>query len=1013
MPCTIQIMRKEFEGIYKTLENIINEDIIAPLISKIDKSIDFQSQFKAILDDYFETLSKQGAKLSVATLVKTTRKLKQNLYEQKKENKLIFKTFSEIFESYENNFGKFANGLPYKTQRIQGKERFIIVFDDNDFVKLVKPIKKLLFGISQMPVRVSNLFRTFLNKETKQFRIWRHTIPYENLMLFHFRAGFVQQLIPIIGKVLASEIQVLSSIIDIEHRLERQVKMCRETNDVSHIFNFEYSELFIQIQNDLFVLKSQTNQLIIRASNKTFEAFAKNFEIAGTIELPKWNFSKRKIRKEIKKTNKLTTKLFRGWAIANYAINDNRLFEKELYSIKYLLLDEHYNTINNWTNHIKHDILPELDLVTIFLNNLKRHIETTSSTDKQLKSLLVSLKFEIQGQLSSAILQRLIDSMLEYNIPEKIDRLEVKLNRGIAQISDKRAINKSNTYSGSLKMKDLTFISPNELFSFEAFPEFIITTKSIKSRLVNQIDIIQRAIKEIGQIAEYNIDSAITITEKGETDYDIVKSIALEGIIRAITKTAEIKDKELEINKKKGDELYEAVKKFSARLMVFVNTEDIIRMKFRIARAKTNEQTKRFRKNLIGYITNLIPNILNSIREFASRILGVHATFRKKLGLVQSRQMISTDIANFLAETETAIEKLPYIYQRLFKPQELKDTTFVAGRETETNQLIIAYKNWQKGRFAPVCVIGEQGSGTSTLLETFINQTDIPYPIKKIQLCNTITEKDEFINLLSSLFTDSNINSYEALVRHISDLPSRKIFIIEKIHNLFLRKVTGFNCIKLLFDLISQTGRKIFWLTSCTIYSWEYLNKTIQIEDYFAYTIKLTELSAETIKNIILKRHRVSGYDIFFQIPKHLRNNKKYKKLNDEEKQEFLQEEYFEYLNNYAKSNLSLAFLFWLRSTQKIEGNRITIAQLRQIDYSFLNTLNNDKIFTLHAILIHERLNIENHMNIFDCSEHKSKAVLNLLFDDGIIVTDNNYYRINPLLYRQIVNMLKSKNFVH
>jgi hypothetical protein len=83
------------------------------------------------------------------------------------------------------------------------------------------------------------------------------------------------------------------------------------------------------------------------------------------------------------------------------------------------------------------------------------------------------------------------------------------------------------------------------------------------------------------------------------------------------------------------------------------------------------------------------------------------------------------------------------------------------------------------------------------------------------------------------------------------------------------------------------------------------------------------------------------------------------------------------------------------------------------LDYSFLTNLSNDKVFALSVLLLHDGLREEDYANIFDVSLDKSRLLFLLMRDDGIIVKQNDLYIINPLLYRQIVGLLKSKNIIH
>lgn len=135
--------------------------------------------------------------------------------------------------------------------------------------------------------------------------------------------------------------------------------------------------------------------------------------------------------------------------------------------------------------------------------------------------------------------------------------------------------------------------------------------------------------------------------------------------------------------------------------------------------------------------------------------------------------------------------------------------------------------------------------------------------------------------------------------------------------------------------------------------------------------------------------------------------------MNDQEKQDYLQKEFFYALNKFAKSNISLALLFWLRSTKNVTKDTITIASLKELDFSFLLSLSINKIFTIYNLLLHDGLTVEQHSEIFNDTSSNNEMLLQVLFDDGLIIKKENRYLVNPLLYRQTVDLLQSKNIIH
>ena len=218
----------------------------------------------------------------------------------------------------------------------------------------------------------------------------------------------------------------------------------------------------------------------------------------------------------------------------------------------------------------------------------------------------------------------------------------------------------------------------------------------------------------------------------------------------------------------------------------------------------------------------------------------------------------------------------------------------------------------------------------------------------------------------------------------------------------------------MLFELISKTEKKVYWLVEFTVYAWKYLEKSVSINKYFKYSILLQQMSEEQIVKIIMKRHRVSGYD--FQIDSSnlsTSEKRKIKKLEEEEKDAYLKEIYFKALNRFAENNISLALLYWIRSTKKVENNVITIGILKNLNFNLINTLPDESVFTLHALLLHDSLTVEDHAQIFNNDLLQSRLSLMVLVDKGILVQDENRYQINRLLYRQVVNVLSNKNILH
>eukprot|EP00919_Chromeraceae_sp_WS-2016_P060710 GHVR01144132.1.p1 GENE.GHVR01144132.1~~GHVR01144132.1.p1 ORF type:complete len:286 (+),score=-19.06 GHVR01144132.1:3-860(+) len=274
------------------------------------------------------------------------------------------------------------------------------------------------------------------------------------------------------------------------------------------------------------------------------------------------------------------------------------------------------------------------------------------------------------------------------------------------------------------------------------------------------------------------------------------------------------------------------------------------------------------------------------------------------------------------------------------------------------------------------------------------------------------TNKDLFA--FFNTFLNLNAHSEKELIEQLKATYSDQVIILEDINFLFLKKVNGFEAMKTYFEILSKTGKCIYWINTCKLYAWQYLSKSVRIQSYYRNIIELKKLDEEQINKVIINRHRVSGYNIVFEQNELVGSQGKFNRLTIAEQQDYLRTAFFKELNRFSDSNISIALLYWLRSTREVKNNTIYIGRLSGFDFSFLKNIETGNILTLHSLIIHERLTLEEHSILFNQSIDQSRLDLITLEDRGIINRDeNDTFSINQLLFRQVVNLLKNKNIIH
>jgi hypothetical protein len=163
-----------------------------------------------------------------------------------------------------------------------------------------------------------------------------------------------------------------------------------------------------------------------------------------------------------------------------------------------------------------------------------------------------------------------------------------------------------------------------------------------------------------------------------------------------------------------------------------------------------------------------------------------------------------------------------------------------------------------------------------------------------------------------------------------------------------------------------------------------------------------------------MKRHRISGYPLHFEIPEPQAQPRKFRKIaKPAEQQAFLQDWFFEQLNRLAAGNVAVAMWFWLSAIKNIVQEDFTVMPFIDLDFSFFHQMGHDERFTLAALLQHETLTAEEHALIFHQGIDESLLLLNRLWNKKYLTFSEGRFAIHPLLYRPSVAMLKERNIIH
>ena len=1008
-------MNYHHQQYYDQINELVLAHLTPSLVKKLEGQVALISKAKNSLAEYHANIDPEDDKVEVLEMVRKMKTLKESLAQSVDGIAVTSQDIDldEDFDEYFTELKKYTDTLPESLLEYQNFDRFQPFPNDTFRIKVGKRIKSWALILGWIPQRMANWVRNKTNKPVNELMPWKHHIPLKGLVTYHFRDLLVEQLIDMMQAIKRAIAASTHDLYEIEAGLDQKfASMIGEDNQDGMVVNStNHSDSIDQVLARVNELAESIPGMIANRMERIFSMFQTNYEMVGTIELPNKHFEPSGLEAAHQHAKKAYGKTMQGWQNTLAVLSDRYNFDHELFKTRFTNLEQYLFVSQKLETRISDKILGEINQVSEFLSTRQQQLEVSSTQDADFKKSLKEIRFEISRFLKQSI-PACIQLIREQNIPALLENLETKTKNQVSQLSETRSMVKNISYEHAIKESDINKIAPKDLIKFEALPDYLDKIQSLRIELTELIESTQQQLMEISNICDFNLETALAALDD-ESQHDRAKSMSIEGIERAHSRLQDIMEALSEVATTGDKTIHAGVGEFNNSITALNEIDRAFDTQVRIARAMAVEKTKAFRTHLLDQLRRIVPRLITNLKRRGLMLYKRYRETSQKYGIGSPSQVLNAEVSGFLSDTELTVSNMPFVYQRLFEISPLDNMYFYEPRQQATLGLRKALENWEEGHYGATALIAETGSGATTLIHFFLRELKSTIPTIQINTSQQIYSRDEFFQFFQKLFEIDALTDTDGLVNYLNQLDGKRIIILEDLEHFFLRKVNGFECIKILIELITRTNQNIFWLTTINEYSYQYLVKTANIDDYFSYNIMLKPLRPTQVTSLVLKRHRVSGFNIGFRPHKLDRKNSKFKKMDEDQQQEYLQKEYFANLNRIARSNITLALIYWLRSIKEIDDDVMYLRSLKGIDFTFLSQLSDEKLFTLHAMLLHDGITINDHSKVFRQTVKESKLIILPLFDDGIIVHKEGRFYINPLLFRQVVNLLTDKNILH
>lgn len=998
-------MEEQIQALQTQIPDLVKTGILDDLQARIGQLNAFVRSVRDLEDRFFAGLDpekaghlhtgKAGGELEAAL---------QNVVEEFRLSVAESPTFADMFPQWDDSLTSVLESLPETVTIDQTPERFDALPGDSLTIKLGKASKRFKRGRKSLAIKTANVFR----RSKKVPGPWPQHVPFRDLAQYHLGLKMIPEAAAARRDL---ETAVFNRIIRLRDHLRIiEAEVIAEGGPVPQRDAAFWDEIEQEIAE--FTPKLQTR--MAEAAEKQLAHCRGDLRKGGTLEL-----SSRKIKGMISadETDRAIRKAgatVNPWTTSEHALLSEWHSQAGLALIQMELLHVAAKQHSSIGVRLEKRILPLLTEAKSLMASMILEAENCSRKKADLERVFTELGKGVKQTLQQKCIDPLSDTLLAQNFPMIIEKVE---HYPLTSLPDKKT---RWTNVGPVKESEsilrtrIEQIGVREILDYEFLPPFSKSMQVIQSNLVQAIAQFRNQGTEVVQIVDYNLQTGLAVIEEGETSPETAYESVVTGLHRASDNLAGLETAITETLDTARNHTSAAALELSKSLQRLKDPQSVASIRSGLLKAKAIQRSKDLRQKAWNYLRFAIPMLWTWIKSKANWVQREAEQISNKLGLAKTSSVITSQVSDFLAESETAISQLPLVYQRLFRPEAVTDDLLFVPRDITFPKLQKSYENWQLDRYTPTVLVGEPGAGRSSLLLKWLAINRKPN-VKAIAIepeARIFSEK-ELCELISANLELPSCSETDSLIEAINAMPVNRIVVMEDLEMYFLKHIGGFAAIRSLMRIISETNKKVYWLFSASTYSWDYLDKTLTFSDAIGYVIELEGFTDAEIKEIVMKRHRLSGFKIDFVASELDLKNQTFRRASEENRPELLKNTYFSDLNRLADSNLSIAFLFWMRSALSIEEFTLKVGSLKDLDFSFMDQLPASKAIALHQLLLHNGLTAAELAKTLGITEGGARSILLLLLDDGILVRQKNAYRINPLLYRHSIRMLKKRNFIH
>lgn len=929
----------------------------------------------------------------------------------KEKHQEAFETLQAFAETIHNeSTSEFPNAMDalvetLTTELTLPQEEAHYVSDDEDSVtvKAGKVAKRFSRGVYRASLKSSNSIRSVFKKPALPETIRTRNVPYRAIV----KAAMLDQSDLLTDWQRTRYAMFFYTVDQLQSLLLNYLIGKKKDEQPSQILEAQQillKELDANLQRTLNNRLSELERSVLAT-----------LEQVGTIERPVKEFEDEQVGKKTQRFNSNWAKNAFIWGELIVAKSDQLTTGRILQSLRAEVISLGDSLLNHQHSFLEEHVeIHRKQLV----DNLRGYLDQLKELDESEQQALVGLSESIQAETKNIVEEKMcapLNKALEEQIfSQKLNEFAGSVTNVADEQQDKLTLIKNLEFEDNLPeytFKEIewqTFVRRllGDYLASEMLPEEL--------KVEHELSELSEDCSEVAQIITTNLKAAAEIDKKDEEKpIDII----INGIDLALLKLEEIETIEAKFEQHTAKVFLEQKEGLFKKIHELLKNQDVGEMKWADTQMRVRESADDYGEKLSIYWAKFVGKLEVLQRFLTHRFKEINESVRTFFGLAEAEHINvqKTNIATILHETDLKFKELPFIYRRLFDFKREVDSGFFVKNSEFFDRTQKSLDLWDTGFPSSVAIVGEKGSGRSTLLRFLDNEVFTNQKVELVDISRTVYTEEALVSLMCKQLKVSEQKTARDLVAILHKRRKKTVILVENIQNSFVRNINGYGAINALLYIITETKKDAFWVVTCSRYAWGFLDVVNKISDYFSHTLQVDTHSEPDLEQLIMCRQKASGYQVEFKPDPTTAKSRSYKKLLDdyEESQLYLKERFFERLNKMAEGNATVAMIFWIRSIQDFEDSYFTIQPVDFSGIEYLADLDSNSLFVLSAFVVHDVLNAEELSLIIKMPKTASEMIISRLFARGLLVANGQNFSLNDMIYRQVVRLLKSRNILN